>query len=425
MQRRNSAEKVPIHAFEPNRQAAASLAALIGPTLAMLAVLTAAAFSVYSTAVLAPEVGASLDADPKLIGPYTAVIYLVAAVTGAFTGRLIRGLGAIRTCQITLLAAAAGLLLGASGWLFLIAISTAFFGFAYGPFNPASAHVLSGLATPRWRPLVFSIKQLGVPLGGALAGSLTPLMALSYGWQGAVLTIAAVNLMVAIAIEPLRARFDTLELRRAVPLTRGVLAPIRLVLGNHRLRWYTWVAFTYAGSQLCLASMLVVYLHEALALDIAAAGLVLASMQIGGVFGRIVWGAIAGQLLSPGIMLMAVGVVNALCIAVLSGYGPEVDYGLLCLTSFVLGSVALGWNGIVLSEVVTHAPAGRQADATAGVQMVMFGGVVSFPVLFYQLVQTTRDYTLAFAMLIVVMGLGLLGLSRLVLLERAARPEVC
>ncbi len=54
----------------------------------------------------------------------------------------------------------------ATGEAVLLPLCALFLGIAYGPYNPASAHVLADITTDQSRPLVFSIKQLGVPIGG-------------------------------------------------------------------------------------------------------------------------------------------------------------------------------------------------------------------------------------------------------------------
>ena len=177
-------------------------------TLAMLAVLTTSSMAVFTVAVLAPEVAPALGLDPKLIGPFTSIVYLFAALVGAGTGGLIARYGAIRTCQSTMAAAAAAMFLIAAGHPLAALLAACLLGYNYGPFNPASAHILSGLASPRWQPFIFSLKQTGVPLGGALAGALVPLMVIYFDWQGAAVCVGLTGIVIAVMLEPLRKTFD-------------------------------------------------------------------------------------------------------------------------------------------------------------------------------------------------------------------------
>ena len=66
----------------------------------------------------------------------------------------------------------------------------------------------------------------------------------------------------------------------------------------------------------------------------------------------------------------------------------------------------------MLSEVATHAPEGRAVEATAGMQVVMFGGVSVFPPLFGFLVINTESFTVAFLAVAVLAVAGALIMAR-------------
>ena len=377
--------------------------------LAMLAVLTTSSLAVFTVAVLAPEAAPDLGLDPKLIGPYTSVVYFFAAVVGAVTGGLIARFGAIRVCQTTMVAAAAGMLLLAAGYPLAALLSAVVLGFNYGPFNPASAHILSGLTRPRWQPFVFSLKQTGVPLGGALAGALAPLLVIEFGWRGAAVAVGAVGLVMALLLQPLRPRFDKDLKPVGVTALVNVWAPLRLVMIQPVLRRYTMTAFTYAGCQVSSGVFIVVYMTESHGMSLTLAGLILTCMQVGGFVGRLIWGAASEKILSSRHMLMSLGVMAALFLiltALISGAWPK---PLIVAVATFLGMSTFGWNGIMLSEIATHSPQGMAAETTAGMQLVMFGGVVVFPVLF-GLIAAGAGYAAAFAALamLAVWGVALL-----------------
>ncbi len=382
---------------------------IIFTTLAMLAVLTTSSMAVFTVAVLAPEAAPDLELDPKLIGPFTSVVYFFAAFVGAVTGGLIARFGPIRVCQSTMLAAAAAMLLLAAGHPLAALLSACLLGYNYGPFNPASAHILSGLSSPRWQPFVFSVKQTGVPLGGALAGALVPLLVIDFGWRGAAAAVGAVGIVVAVLLQPLRAKFDRDLRPMSITALINVWAPVRLVIIDPILRRYTVAAFAYAGCQVSSGVFMVVYLTESHGLTLTLAGLVLTCMQIGGFAGRLIWGAISGRYLSSRVMLVLLGIMAAVCLvltAMMSGAWPM---PVIALVSTLLGMSIFGWNGIMLSEIATHSPPGVAAETTAGMQFVMFGGIVVFPLTF-GLLAASVSYPAAFGLLAVlaVWGMGLL-----------------
>jgi predicted MFS family arabinose efflux permease len=56
--------------------------------------------------------------------------------------------------------------------------------------------------------LVFSIEQTAAPAVLLICGFLGPTMAAAVGWRSAVLTIAAICVLFAAVLQPLRVRFD-------------------------------------------------------------------------------------------------------------------------------------------------------------------------------------------------------------------------
>ncbi|MDX2313826.1 MAG: MFS transporter [Gammaproteobacteria bacterium] len=385
---------------------------ILFPLTAMLAVLTTSSMAVTVIAVLAPEAAPRIGVDATRIGDYTAIVYLFATLSGAVTGAMVDRFGAIRVCQITMLLAALAMLTFTRGTLTWVLISAVILGCAYGPFNPASAHVLWRLSTPRWRPFVFSLKQTGVPLGGALTGALIPVLVLWSDWQTAGLVVGAVALVMMILLQPLRASIDEVHRRPLKLDMKSLLGPVQLALGNPRLRGYTLTAFAYAGCQLSVMSFMVIFLTRTVNMSLVQAGSVFAFLQIGGFAGRLIWGGIASRLGSPRIVLVIIGAITATSLVVTPFMNATWPLLAVISLAIVLGASSLGWNGVMLSEVATHAPEGRAVEATAGMQVVMFGGITVFPPIFGFLVMHTQSFTAAFvAVAVLAIGGALLMAS--------------
>lgn len=372
----------------------------IAPAVAaMLALLTMSSMSIFTASVLAPDIAPRLGLGAHLIGVYTALVYLLAMASGTVTGTLVRRFGAIRVCQGTMLCNAAGVALLAVDSVPAAAASAVALGMAYGPFNPASAHILSGLATERWRPFVFSVKQSGVPLGGAMAGAMVPWLALEHGWQSACLTVAAGSLAVLFLVQPLRTRFDVGLRPERFSLRTAALTPARLALGEPRARRYTLGAFCFAGCQVSVGAFMVVFMTERFEMDLVRAGAVFASLQAGAIAGRLGWGALAGARLSASRLLALIAAIEALMLLAAALSGPAWPMATVLVLAALLGATSFGWNGVLLAEVAAIAPAGRAGEATGGMQFVMFGGVVVFPPLFGVGVVLSGGYGVPFAAL--------------------------
>src|SRR5512135_3273412 len=104
---------------------------------------------------------------------------------------------------------ASGLVLLTVGSMPLLLASALVLGLGYGPITPASSHILAKTTPPHMMSFVFSVKQTGVPLGGALAGIVVPPLVLLGGWRSAVYTVAALCVLTALVAQSIRAENDT------------------------------------------------------------------------------------------------------------------------------------------------------------------------------------------------------------------------
>lgn len=371
-------------------------ASVIYPTLGMLAVLTMGSMANFTVAVVAPEAAPDIGVRATYIGMFTSIVYVLAMVSGTLTGAFIHRYGAIRVCQFTMLMAAAGMVSIAFASPLLAVLSAIFLGFAYGPFNPASAHVLIGLSTPRWRPLIFSLKQTGVPLGGALAGALVPVLVLTYGWKGATLAVGVVALVVIFLVQPLRSTFDA-DRKPDWPLaSASVMTPLRLVFTDPMLRRYLAVGFAYSGTQVSIGAFFVVYLAEAVDMSLVEAGVLFVFVQAGGILGRIVWALILQRGVSTRVLLAGLGLLTAVGLVAMASVTSMWPRAVIATFGFVLGTSSFGWVGIYLAEIASLAPEGKVGDATGGTQFVSFAGVVTIPPCFGALINVTGSYAAAF-----------------------------
>ncbi len=140
-------------------------------TFAIQIVVSGAMFGVaVITPVAAPDVGVT----PTLIGAYMAVAYGIGMVAGLVTGPLSRRFGLIPMCQATMVLVLLGTLVLAIGSPSAVMLSAVVLGASYGPVNPLTTDILASVASDRWRPLIISIKQTGMPAGAAVAGLSLP-----------------------------------------------------------------------------------------------------------------------------------------------------------------------------------------------------------------------------------------------------------
>lgn len=362
------------------------------PIGAMLGAQMLVSLAVLSLGVLMPAVARDLAIDPKLVGAFTAVIYSVASVIALLSAGPISRLGAVRVCQLAMIAAAAGLAINAAASVIAVIAAVALIGVAQGPINPASAHILSQRVPREWFGLVFSVKQTGVPLGFAAAGVLLPLLLPILGWRGATLFAACMLLAGAIVIELLRARLDA-AVAPSGPST-GIWSSIVHVMRHPEMRVLGWSALLYVVAQHTFTFFLVTYLYEHCRLGIAEAGFLLFLAQLGGTAQRLVLGALGDRF--PRMMLLGWTGIGIAAGAVATGLiAHDTPYWLIGAIVLAYGTVVISWNGVSIAEFAALAPTGQVAAVAAVQTALAFSGAVIGPPLF-GLIAAVADYRTAF-----------------------------
>ncbi|HEX2546723.1 MAG TPA: MFS transporter [Ramlibacter sp.] len=382
------------------------------PLAITLAIQAMVAMAILTVPTMAPRVGAAIGVSPTYVGVYIAVAYAGAMTASLVSGAGVARHGCIRVSQAGLLLCALGLALSAVPSVWALAVGAVLVGVGYGPVTPASSHLLARTTPAHRMSLVFSVKQTGVPLGGALAGAIVPGLQGLVGWQQALLAVAGACVGCAVVAQPLRARFDAdRDPARRMGLG-NVLQPIRMVLSDPALRMLAGCSFVFSIAQLSLTTYLVTYLTDRLAYGLVAAGAVLSVSQFGAVIGRVLWGWVADRWLGARRMLAILGAVMVLGTLATALLTPQMPRALVIAVLFVFGASAIGWNGIYLAEVARQAPAGSAGMATAGTLTMTFLGVVLGPPLFGAISGAFESYRAGFAALAVPLAVATWALGR-------------
>lgn len=372
--------------------------ALMLPLAVTLAVQTLVALAVYSAPVMAPVAGPDLGVPATWVGYYIAIVYVGSMFGSVLAGGLVARYGPIRISQAALALCLAGLACtAASTFLPLVAVGAFLVGLGYGPVTPASSQILVRATPPSLISFTFSLKQTGVPLGGALAGALVPTLILAAGWRWAAVAIGAACFAGALLVQPTRERYDTPRNASAPISLRSTFAPLGFVFRDSRIAEMALVSFVFGGVQITLVAYLVTFLTESFAMSLVLAGFVMSASQAASVVGRIAWGLVADRWFTRRAMLGLLGAGMGLCALTTVWASPAWPLWLLFVFATVFGTTAVGWNGVFLAEVARLAPPGKTGEATGGCMFFTFFGVVVSPPLFSQALAFGGSYAGAYA----------------------------
>lgn len=365
------------------------------------------AFAGLVLPVLAPLAAEDFGVSPIYVGVYVASTYGFAACAGLVCSGFIARFGPFRVSQTSLVLAALGLLFMSTGHIAALVLASPLLGLAYGPATPASSTMLVRGTPLKWMNLVFSIRQTGVPIGNMLAGGLLPALALAVGWQLAAAISALFCLALALAFQPLRARFDDDRDPTQHPFSVGMIsAPLRLVFSVPALRRLALVSFIYAGMQVTFSAFLVTYLNHALGMPLVLAGALLSAGQAISVGGRIFWGLVADRLIKPNIVLGGLGFGMSLAAVLTGSFTAAWPFLAILVVVLSFGMTAVAWNGVHIAQLARLAPPGRATEVTAGSSFLTFSGVMSAPAAFSAILAASDSYALSFATLAALTFVG-------------------
>ncbi|MGH8633879.1 MAG: MFS transporter [Burkholderiales bacterium] len=346
-------------------------------------------------AVIAPAIITDLRLDAAWIGVYFGLTAAASLVAQLGCGSFIVRHGAMRMSQISLVMVAAGTALAALGTPLMLALSAIICGSGGAVSTPASSHLLARVSSPRYLPLVFSIKQTAVPAGLLLAGALGPLLTEWKDWRFTMLLSAAACIVFALVLQPLCRIFDTDRVPTHPFRLSDFRSTLTLVLATRRLRALSFACLAFNGVQTVVTAYFVVYLTTIGYTPVAAGFLFSVAVAVA-VPGRILWGWIGSSYVSPRLMMagLALGMAgSAVLFAFCSAGWPTLLVGLVAC---VLSATALSWHGILLAETARASPEDMRGGVTGGVLSFGQVGALALPLIYSGFLDQTGSYGIGF-----------------------------
>lgn len=348
--------------------------------------------------VLAPSAGRELGFSPTLAGYFVGIMYMSASSVALMTGALVLRYGSIRVSQAALVSCAIAMALLTVLPLPWMPLAAIFLGAGYGPITPASSHVLAKTTPPHLMGFMFSVKQTGVTLGGALAGVMLPPIVTAFNWRVAAWTAAALCIVTMFVAQQLREALDDDRNPKHPVSLRHILQPFRFLFANPALLRHTITGAAYAGLQICFTAYIVAYLTHDFAWSLAAAGIALACGNFGGVAGRIGWGMVADRTRAPRTVLGLLGVAMTLATFGIAAFGNAWPVSVVLVICLAFGLTGISWNGVQIAETARLSPPGQAAVVAGAGTFVTFLGIILMPPLFAVVHDTTDSYRLPFAL---------------------------
>ena len=367
-----------------------------------------------SLGVLAPMMMASAGMPPAAYGLLAGASGLGSVWLYMANSAFTLPLGPVRALIAGVAIGVTGAALLATGSYVLMIAGALLIGFAYATTGPAGSQILAENTPARVRNRMFSFRQAGVPLGGAIAGIAGSAIAAQYGWRIALAAIVIFLLLTSIPLLLAPRRFNgPAERARFRPAALFALSNLRqpflTIAAIPGLRLVALGSIGFATVQGTLNAFFVTYLANGLGYDLKLAGFLYALNQLTSVAGRVIFGLVADWVRSTRLVLCWLAAMSSASAIAIASIGADWSMPALAAVAIASGLSVATWNGLWVAEVAALSP-GRVSEATAGATFFLFATYVVIPPI-AGLVITGFGYRAAFVMAAVCVAIGGVALA--------------
>jgi sugar phosphate permease len=330
---------------------------------------------------IAPLIREDLGLSMAQAGSFLSAYYIGPSLMSLPAGWMADRWGVLATMVLGQVIMAAGLYtVAGTGSFPVLMVIMVCAGAGYGMLNPTTAKAVISWFPRRQRATVIGLKQVGLPLGGAIGASVMPPLALWLGWRAAVALpatlIAILGVLTWLLYRDPPAAADTGSMVVGATSFRSVIA-------NRDLWLVASATLVFAGMQTVWMSFLVLYLTEVVHVSLVHAGRYLVMAQVTGMAGRVIFGVLSDRLFGGRrrIVLVIAGVGSTACSLAMAGTGPGTGAWVLAPLALCFGFFGIGWNGVqytLMAELV--GPRGAGTAIGLGLAISSFGVSICPPI---------------------------------------------
>jgi ACS family hexuronate transporter-like MFS transporter len=362
----------------------------------VLALMTAAhalgSMSALAVAPLAPFLLDALGLSRVQAGLFLPAVYLGGVLMSLPAGWLTERFGVRWPLAIGLAVSGSAVALGALAPALLALLALLVLGgFGFSILNPTTGRAVFDWFPPRERGLAMGIKQAGLTVGGIASALALPPLAVALGWRPALAAAGAASLACAALVAVI---YRDGAGRASRPLEgRARLAHLGPVVRRPGVVVVLACGLALGITQSSVLAYVVLFARETFAMSSVEAARLLALAHLGGVAGRLGWGAVSDRAFGgrrrPGLTLNAlIGAVGFALFAL----GGAISPAAAIAVAVVAGMGAFGWVGLYFA-LMAEIGGARFAGLMTGLSVIFaWGGVLVGPPLFGALVEAAGSY---------------------------------
>lgn len=352
------------------------------------------AYTQFLLGMLGPYLMADLGISRTQFGAIVTTSFLTGSIGAPLMGPVVDFLGGRRVLVLMFLAGAiawVGISLSPTfGWVLAFAV---FGGIVRGISNPVGNKLIASHAPRASQGVIMGISKSGAQVGQFAIGVVVPLTIVALGWRGIMggsLLLAVVGIAAALIVIPGDPR----------PEWRRAERPVREKgLGEARslVYWLGANALLVGFASGAINSYIPLFAIERLDMTITTAGLVVSSMAISGILGRILWGRQADWFDTTQTPLMVISLLGGVSLTLLTISTAGIP---LLLWAGAIGWTATGgsWITIGMLAIIREVPLEVAGRVSGVVLSAFYVGLGLGPITFGFIVDATDSYAVAWGM---------------------------
>lgn len=371
---------------------------------ATLIVQVMSSFASAAIPLLGPILTERWNLAPEKIGYISAMTSVGICWFLACGGPMLNHHGPIRTLQLGLVLISLGLVCLVQPYVGIGFLGALLVGMGVAPNTPAGSQILKRTAPAAHRTLIFSIKQAGVPLGGAFAGLVIAPLLGALGLIGTIFAVIATAIFSAVLVQVIRKQLDAEREYFDDRWLQSFLSFSSLTRSAHVLTAHpgllvlTVMGVAFSITQACVTSFTATYMVIQHGNTLAQAGLYISVLLATSTAARIVLGWLADRL-GSGLLLLSILAISAgLAILLLLRFA-DAGFWLTSASMALVGATCMGWNGVHMAELARLSPDELIGEVTAGTNLFGFVGTVCGPIVFAIVTSWTGSFSSSFLLL--------------------------
>lgn len=349
------------------------------------------AYTQFLLGMLGPYLMADLGISRTQFGAIVTTSFLTGSIGAPLMGPVVDFLGGRRVLVLMFIAGAiawVGISLSPTfGWVLAFAV---FGGIVRGISNPVGNKLIASHAPRASQGVIMGISKSGAQVGQFAIGVVVPLTIVALGWRGIMggsLLLAVVGIAAAMLVIPGDPRPEWRRSERPVR-EKGLGEARSLVL------WLGLNALLVGFASGAINSYIPLFAIERLDMTITTAGLVVSSMAVSGILGRILWGRQADWFSTTQTPLMVISLLGGISLTLLTISTAGIP---LLLWAGAIGWTATGgsWITIGMLAIIREVPLEVAGRVSGVVLSAFYVGLGLGPITFGFIVDSTDSYAVA------------------------------